>query len=117
MIMIDLCEHFKNQNVEGIERHELLKALDGESDVFQPDGDRILLHKPSGKRIVLDCAMEYFKPEKSYYRFNKNSRCSFVQRALGVDSSECNECFRQCLQQELSIKPKKVVMAKDYFTK
>ena len=113
----DLVSCFLNQNVEGIDRRELLKALDGKSDIFHAEGERIFTHIPSGKQVVLDCAMAYFKPEQSYYRFNKNSRCEFVKRALDVRAQNCNECLRECLINGLALKEKKVRIAKDYFIK
>lgn len=117
--MIDLCKTFENQNVEGIDRHELARALDGESDVFHADGDRIYTHLPSEKKVILGCAMEYFLPPKPYYRFNSKSRCSFVRKALELECSgaSCESCFQECLSRGRQIKPKKVKIAKDYFLK
>ena len=116
---IDLCEHFMNQNIEGIDAHELAMTLDGRSDVFHADGDRVFTHLPSGKKIVLGCAMEYFLPPKGYYRFNSKSRCSFVRKALELEGggATCEACFQECLAKERQIKPKKVKIAKDYFFK
>lgn len=113
----DLVSCFLNQNIEGIDKRELLKALDGKSDVFRMDGERILRHVPSGKQVVLDCAMKYFKPRQTYYRFNHNSRCSFVKKAFHVNSENCNGCIKECILQGLELKPKKVKIARDYFTK
>lgn len=119
MAAINLCKEFENQLVGGIDKHELLKVLQNQdSDVFRiRDGG--ILHIPSGKQIILGCAKDYFYPRDSYFRFGKHDRCSFVQRALGVHCQEedCPSCYRQCLENGRRIKPKKIRIAKDYFTK
>ena len=118
MPVINLCKEFESELVGGIYKHELLKALRHEdSDVFRIQNGNIL-HIPSGKQIILGCAKEYFRPRDSYFRFGKHDRCSFVQRALGVRCQEedCQSCYRQCLEHGLAIKPKKIRVAKDYFT-
>lgn len=118
METVDLCAHFGNTNIEGIAYHELLKAIDGTSRMLEFQGRRVLLHKPSGKKVVLDCASAYFEPPRSYYHLNGNSKCRFVRRALGTDAGEhCGRCIAACLHHGLAIRPKRITVSRDYFLK
>ncbi len=117
---IDLCEKFKNNNIDGIEHHELLAALEDKSGTFEVRSNGLVAHKPSEKRFVLECAKEYFEPEKSYYKLNRTSRCPYVQRALGVQADvheDCKQCLASCITRKLRMKPKKIVIPKDYYLK
>lgn len=119
MPVIDLCKVFGNQLVEGIDKVELLKLLRYEDSKDFELHNGVITHVPSGKKVVLGCAGECFRPRDDYYRLGKNDRCSFVQRALGVSCAEnnCVSCYRQCLEHGLEIRSKKVRVAKDYFIK
>lgn len=117
---IDLCEKFKNNNIDGIERHELLAALEDKNETFEVRSNGLVAHKPSGKHFVLGCAKEYFEPEKSYYKLNRTSRCPYVKRALDVPdgiNEDCKKCLASCIQRGLRMKPKKIVIPKDYYLK
>lgn len=116
---IDLCSRFKNSTIEGIEKHDLLDAIDGKSKVFMFQDDQSLIHAPSGKRIVLGCAYAYFEPVQSYYKPGKTSSCSYVQRAMGADAGDhdCVRCIASCIRKGLAIKPKKLVISRDYYKK
>lgn len=117
---IDLIEKFKNQNIEGIERHDFLDAVNGRSETFEAQqGDNLIVHLPSGKRIAFECAQAYFEPREAYFKLNKNSRCAYVQRALGTNWREgiCMPCIASCIERKLRIKPKKIVISRDYYKK
>ena len=119
-MQIDLIEKFKNQNIEGIERHDFAEAYDNEDETFQMQKeDNLIVHVPSGKRIVFECSQAYFEPQESYFKLNKNSRCAYVQRALGTNWYEghCMACINECIGKKLRIKPKKIVVSRDYYNK
>lgn len=116
---IDLCNRFKSDIIEGIEKHDLLDAIDGKSEVFSWQDDGSILHIPSGKRVVLNCAYAYFEPVKPYYRPSKTSSCNYVQHALGVDANdhECGACIASCIRRKLVIKQRKMAVSRDYYKK
>ena len=51
--MIDLTAVYPERIIEGIDRAEIIRALNGESDIFLVKGKNLLVHKATGKHILL----------------------------------------------------------------
>ena len=115
--MIDLTAVYPERIIEGIDRAEIIRALNGESDIFLVKGKNLLVHKATGKHIALSCVKKYFEPSKSYYHLDERSTCEFVQHAMQFHASNCVECFKKCIDTNHKIKPVKIRFSSDYFNK
>lgn len=63
------------------------------------------------KTKKLGCIKDHFITPKRFYKLDKNSSCSFVKRAYGLDGAgispkQCLECFLKCLKSGVKIKSK-----------
>jgi hypothetical protein len=112
---IDVIEAYGCRVIEGLDADEIT-AEDTSILEFAENTKRDILHKPSGKRITLGCASKYFEPTQSYYRFNDRSSCDYVRKGLNaVSCLDCKDCIEKCITSRLKIKPKKIIIAANYF--
>lgn len=110
----DVIKAYGCRTIEGLDIDQLKDI--SSSSYLSYEGSRTVLHKPSGKRIALECCSKYFEPIRSYFRFNSKSTCEYIMRGLNQRAyGRCNACIRGCLQDGLVIKPKKVIIARNYF--
>lgn len=112
---IDVIEAYGCKVIEGLDVDDIISE-DSSLVEFVEDTKRDVLHKPSGKRITLECASKYFEPIQSYYRFNDRSSCEYVKKGLDVVSCHnCRDCIEKCIAGRLKIKPRKIIIAANYF--
>lgn len=113
---IDVIKAYGCRVVEGLDIDDLASADDTAYLQFNENASREVYHKPSGKRITLECVSRYFEPTQSYYRFNDKSSCDYIKKGLNARScSNCQDCLKKCISQRLAVKPKKLTIAANYF--
>ena len=107
MKTVDLVASYPVRNIEGVDKDDILGASIGTRDDFRAHSRNTVLHVPSGTVIYLECAQKYFEPKQSYFRLNKNSKCSFVRDAMDISCSpgECLQCIAACIAVGRKIKP------------
>lgn len=117
---IDLIAQYGNRNIEGIDRNDLLAALNNQSKIFKVKDEKIVVCIPVNKEIFLDCIIKYFVPEKSYYKLNDTDSCHFKQKAFNIVDvlpCQCSKCFQQCLESNMNIKQNKFLISKNFLIK
>lgn len=115
--MIELTALYPVRNIEGIDKNEILSAFEGRSMMFSKMDAHTLVHRDTGRRVVFECVQKYFEPVKSYYKLDDKSSCEFVQHAMNLRASGCDNCLCECIRAHKKIKPSKVRISADYFNK
>ena len=118
MTIVNLISEYRHRNIEGIDKQDLFEALDGTSSTFKSTSDKKITYIPTKQEIHLECVSKYFNPVESYYKIKDTDGCKFIQTALGINEfriSNCNQCFKQCILHNKSIKRNKVAFDNKIF--
>ena len=116
---IDVIKAYGCRVIEGMDTDDIMREdASCLKSVFLGAEQWMYSHKPSKKTITLQCVAKYFEPNESYYRFNERSSCEYVKKGLGLTFRGCNckYCLQECILRGYRIKPKKIVIADNYFS-